>query len=1277
MQLSGARLYPAGGMMIMAIEAMRQLADPSRKISGYRLQNVVFGQALLVPEASDGVEVQFSMKRQLTPINVEVERGEFTIYSLRDHRWSPICNGAVSLEYEVVHTRKDTYIASFENFQKTANLGSRRCKESVQPTQFYKNLSDLGFEFGPFFQPLENIRYNDVGEAAATIRVNGWREKDPKINVKEHVIHPTAMDGLFQLGMAAISQGGWCAIPTMVPTQLESLWISNRLLNSPIETEIQVYTKSTFRGYREADFSIVAVDEQHQAQIVVEEWRETSLSNMSVPTTTSGLRCYHIDWQLDPDLMTSEDISQFCGSSAPQTEIFLKSKSHQLALISAFFIQSALEKSRFSTHGRALYLHSYAAWMQKARTSELKSLLDADPQGQRLLCGDPLLEQTLDDLRISNSDCDLYIRVGRHLAQIMDAQMNPADIIPPEIMQQGCDLAPNIEICHVKIADYVRLLAHKNPALRILELGTSTSSGAIAEKILHAWDSSDSMIISQEYTTTWQKYTCTNLSPKLMDTTKERLEKWSNHLSHAVLDPLKDIVQQGFEYQEYDLLISSLALSANRETCLQNLRKLLKPSGKLVLVEQANPENIMISFMSGLSPERWPTLANGHSTRRDSILSHEDWNDTLAANGFSGVDVRLPDFEDPVLHAYSVMISSPAPDPDVSTNKPRTTVIVVDKGSQKQGELASQIRQNLRVNEKQDIKIKTIEEIRPNDLNQTSCIFLVELERPFMYDMTLHDFNVLKGMILTAKSVLWVTQGCGEKPENPACGLVTGFGRNVQSESWNVEFVELAVDELYPLEGTTAEILKVYGMFRQSSRLGTIEPEYMQKNGKLHISRVIPAPSLNRSMSAQISRKVPETQKFGADPKRALHLTIDTVGLLDSLHFVDDHRIQEMLAPEDVEIKVEAAGLNFKDVMIALGQIPGNALGFECAGVVSRIGEQVNLKLGDRVLCCTNTGAYGTYARTHKSSVAKIPNALSFSAAAALPTALCTAYYSLVVLGRVQKDEKILITSGAGGVGQAAIQLAKILRADIFATVGTDEKRRFLIDTYGLAPDHIFSSRHASFTQDLEANTEGFDVVLNSLSGDALKAAWSRLRPFGRFVELGKKDINSHEKLPMGPFSKSVTFSSVDLGLLMGEANHTMGTTLQAVMDLLAQNPTILKGPQPVKVFNVSDIEGAFRSMQSGNNIGKVVVHIDQEAEVPVSTTGPSVSSLGNTGYRSCPVHCQRTTLSQMLPMSLLEAWGAWGEASHDGWQPGKQGISSYYPDRVQKAKRHLNLSKK
>lgn len=422
--------------------------------------------------------------------------------------------------------------------------------------------------------------------------------------------------------------------------------------------------------------------------------------------------------------MTSEDILQFCGSSAPQTELFLESKSRQLVLISAFLIQSVLEKLPFSTDGRAVYLHSYSAWMQQVRISELKCLLDADPQGQRLLCGGPLLEQTLDKMRISNPDCDLYIRVGRHLVQIMDAQTNPTDIVSPETMQRGCDLAPNTEICYVKIADYIRLLANKNPALKILELGTSTSSGSIAKKILHALDSSDSIVISQEYITKWQKYTCTNLSPELLHTTKERLDRWSNHLSHAAFDPMKDIIQQGFAYQEYDLLISSQALSANRVTCLQNLRKVLKPSGKLVLVEQTNPENIMMPFISGLCPDWWPTQANGHSTRRDQILSHEDWNDTLATNGFSGVDVRLPDFEDPVLHAYGAIISSPAPDPNVSANKPRTTVIVVDKGSQKQSELASQIRQNLGINEMQDTKIKIIEEFRPNDLNQTSCIFL-------------------------------------------------------------------------------------------------------------------------------------------------------------------------------------------------------------------------------------------------------------------------------------------------------------------------------------------------------------------------------------------------------------------------------------------------------------------------------------------------------------------------------------------------------------------------
>lgn len=116
-------------------------------------------------------------------------------------------------------------------------------------------------------------------------------------STQKHVIHPTALDGIFQLGMAAMSKGSWAAIPTMVPTQLKSLWISHDLLErTTANSEIEIYTKLTFRGYREADFSIVARDASKKIQILTEGWRETALSTVNVPSNEPGIKCYHVKW---------------------------------------------------------------------------------------------------------------------------------------------------------------------------------------------------------------------------------------------------------------------------------------------------------------------------------------------------------------------------------------------------------------------------------------------------------------------------------------------------------------------------------------------------------------------------------------------------------------------------------------------------------------------------------------------------------------------------------------------------------------------------------------------------------------------------------------------------------------------------------------------------------------------------------------------------------------------------------------------------------------------
>ena len=153
--------------------------------------------------------------------------------------------------------------------------------------------------------------------------------------------------------------------------------------------------------------------------------------------------------------------------------------------------------------------------------------------------------------------------------------------------------------------------------------------------------------------------------------------------------------------------------------------------------------------------------------------------------------------------------------------------------------------------------------------------------------------------------------------------------------------------------------------------------------------------------------------------------------------------------------------------MVALGQLPDKSLGQECAGTVTRIGQSVDptkIAVGDRV-CCITHGAFKTYARSHMSSVCKIPESMTFVTAAAIPVVFCTAYYSLHHLARLNAGESILIHAAAGGVGQAAIQLAQLIKAEVYATVGTDQKKQMLMDLYNIPSHRILSSRNTSFAQ--------------------------------------------------------------------------------------------------------------------------------------------------------------------------------------------------------------------
>lgn len=305
------------------------------------------------------------------------------------------------------------------------------------------------------------------------------------------------------------------------------------------------------------------------------------------------------------------------------------------------------------------------------------------------------------------------------------------------------------------------------------------------------------------------------------------------------------------------------------------------------------------------------------------------------------------------------------------------------------------------------------------------------------------------------------------------------------------------------------------------------------------------------------------------------------------------------LAKDEVAVKPHASGLNFRDVMYSMGLIPdeavedgflGQTLGMEFAGEIVAIGNDVtDFSVGDKVMGFA-PASFSSYAVTKAYAVTPLPDHWHFSAGASIPIAFFTAYYALTHLARIQPGEKLLVHGAAGGVGIAAIQLGKYLGVEIHATAGSDEKRDFLT-LMGI--QHIYNSRGLEFADQImeKTNGEGIDVVLNCLAGEAIHANLSIIKPFGRFLELGKRDFYANSKIGLRPFRNNISYFGIDADQLIIK-NPTLSNRLFKEMFSLF-NEGILS-PLPYCEFSPDHIHDAFRYMQQSKQIGKIIVNFSQ-----------------------------------------------------------------------------------
>ncbi|EHK50965.1 polyketide synthase [Trichoderma atroviride IMI 206040] len=721
-----------------------------------------------------------------------------------------------------------------------------------------------------------------------------------------------------------------------------------------------------------------------------------------------------------------------------------------------------------------------------------------------------------------------------------------------------------------KLKEYVSLFAHKHPRAKVLEVGAGAR--ATSAVILEG--------LSQETpgTLAVQRYDYADVSAEALSEAEKQFTAFESQIRYQEFDIEKSPGEQGINAESYDLVIVSNLLqnATDLSKSTKYIRHVLKSEGTALILEKSLDEKL------------------------ESVL---------AENGFHSSEIVVRGSE------YSFIAATATSNALFhSVNYPKETVLIQipnskDAAPQKWLDQLSQL-----LHESTGTEVSVAELGKASLKNKTGIIW-VQSKDKFLSEISKENFDALQAALLEADNLVWVSHAGDGNEGEAAMGL--GLLRTLRVEDASKTFITLDLD---PAQGCwDASAIKVIDdVFRYTlnSNREHREYEFSVRSGQLNILRYIGEQSFNEQFGRLQGRNPPQLKEFSFSGPYT-YLEAASPGLLDSLVFKEDEALWQSGTwnEEMVEITPHAFGLNFRDVLIAMDQMQEKIMGFECSGYVSRVGSKVtHVKVGDRVCALMQYGNWANKIRTPWHSVMRIPDSMSLEAAASVPIIFGTAYHALIKLADLQEGESILIHSAAGGVGLAAIAIAQYLKAEIYVTVSSEEKREFLSKNYGIPRDRMFSSRDVSFAEDVMRATggRGVDVLLNSLAGPLLQASWDCVAKLGRFIELGKQDSQGNKSLGMRNFSNSTSYIAMDLVMLGIVNGKTLFNSFRGVVDLFAAGK--IKHEVPLLLYEIGNLRDAFRQMQRGRHIGKFVVRATEGDLVPtvVTQASPKLDPLGS-----------------------------------------------------------------
>ena len=1198
-------VYPAAGFITMAIEAVRQLVvESGTNIHSFELREVSIGQALFIPDNAGQVESMISLRP-----STENSRTSSTIWHQffissagNNDSWLEHCRGLIrAVPQDQADQVSGQHLAEEQAAAHALERASTKtaCVNTVDVTKMYSHCRSIGLDYGPTFANITRSA-SGSGRALCTVVLPDIEDCMPSHYHSPFVIHPATLDACFHGAFALNGAPNHAAMPTFI----SSVVVADSITKQPGD-ELEVGLRLDRQGKRDTEVSLKAFESRHHggSSMPVVEVKGLKLTSMAtsaaVGTEVKSGRprktYFRTQWSLDPSFVTSDLMTTLCRHLEPgEEETERLRRVHEMAF---YMAEQALAQvpnpEQLSDKGKSLYdtFERSRDCVRNGTTGFEVSEWVTKPQEER--------RQVWEAVRNSGDEGNFFAVVGDELHNIMLGKVDALSVaMQDDALGRFYANSPGMSRQYHQAAIYIDLLASKNPHLRILEIGAGTGGATVP--ILEVLGGGSTESSFPRFVT----YHVSDISTGFFEKLKLKTDPWGSLVEFHRLDIESDPAAQGFELGSYDLIIAANVLHATKDIhrTMSHVRSLMKEDAKLILIELMRKQH-EISNIFGIFDGWW--LSEEPERKQSPLMTELMWDRVLRESGFSGVDVKVWDNPDALLHQGSLMISSNgAMEVASSTRQDNgrvgTPLLLVSKDDHDSSHVASSLSKSLNVLYKCSPQVVVLGEDKDIGLPQddstsstsSNIVILDTGSSTLLKDIDSKTFQKVKNYITQASHVLWVTSGATLQAKNPDAGLVPGMLRTLRIEL-DVQLTHLDIDPTPCNPKVAAEnVMRLYDHIRKPLGYSTgnscAETEYSQRQDFVLIPRFVEDLTTSSMVSSWMGTDSP-TQHALFQPDRPLKLEIAQTGRLDSIYFDDDARVAVELPDDQVEIEVHASSVNFRDIMMAMGQIDTHALGCECSGVVTKIGANVTtLKPGDRVSTYAD-GTFSDLVRTDEIQPRLIPDWISFEEAATLPIIFCTALHSTKV-AQLGSGDTVLIHAASGGLGQALIQLCQQARAVVYVTVGTPEKKTHIMEQYGIPESHIFSSRNAGFAEGIMRATSGrgVDIIFNSLSSELLRVTWGCIASFGRFIELGKQDFAVNSRLEMAPFARNVTFAAVDLVALLEERPTYGARVWTEVLSLLERR--VIRPVHPTTTFGFSEIEVALRTMQSGKHLGKLVI---------------------------------------------------------------------------------------